>query len=56
MPFNQYLEFLGKIDIAIFNHRRQQGFGNAITLLGLGKKVYLNSVSTLNGEELIYPT
>ena len=49
MPFNQYLEFLGKIDIAIFNHRRQQGFGNTITLLGLGKKVYLNSVSTLNG-------
>ena len=49
IPFNQYLEFLGKIDIAIFNHRRQQAFGNTITLLGLGKKVYLNPVSTLNG-------
>lgn len=49
MQFNQYLEFLGKIDIAIFNHRRQQAFGNTITLLGLGKKVYLNSVSTING-------
>lgn len=49
MPFNEYLEFLGKMDIAIFNHRRQQAFGNTITLLGLGKKVYLNSVSTLNG-------
>lgn len=49
MPFNQYLEFLDKIDIAIFNHQRQQAFGNIITLLGFGKKVYLNSVSTLNG-------
>ncbi|SFR49202.1 TDP-N-acetylfucosamine:lipid II N-acetylfucosaminyltransferase [Thiomicrospira sp. ALE5] len=43
MPFNQYLEFLGKIDIAIFNHKRQQAMGNTITLLGLGKKVFMRS-------------
>jgi dTDP-N-acetylfucosamine:lipid II N-acetylfucosaminyltransferase len=41
MPFDRYLELLGKIDIAIFAHKRQQGMGNAITLLGLGKKLYL---------------
>ncbi len=41
VPLDQYLEFLGKIDIAIFNHHRQQAMGNMITLLGLGKKVYL---------------
>ncbi len=41
MPFDKYLDFLGKIDIAIFNHKRQQAMGNTITLLGLGKKVYL---------------
>lgn len=41
MPFDEYLELLGKIDIAIFNHRRQQAMGNIITLLGLGKKVFL---------------
>lgn len=41
MPFNQYIEFLGKIDIAIFNHKRQQAMGNTITLLGLGKKVFM---------------
>jgi len=41
MPFDDYLKFLGKIDIAIFNHKRQQAMGNTITLLGLGKKVYL---------------
>lgn len=43
MPFNQYLEFLGTIDIAIFNHKRQQAMGNTITLLGLGKKVFMRS-------------
>lgn len=43
MPFNKYLEFLGDIDIAIFAHKRQQAMGNTITLLGLGKKVYMRS-------------
>lgn len=43
MPFDQYLDFLGKIDIAIFNHKRQQAMGNIITLLGLGKKVYMRN-------------
>jgi dTDP-N-acetylfucosamine:lipid II N-acetylfucosaminyltransferase len=41
MPFEQYLGFLGEVDIAIFNHRRQQAMGNILTLLGLGKKVYM---------------
>lgn len=49
MPFEKYLKFLSQIDIAIFNHRRQQAFGNIISLVGMGKKVYLNSESTLNG-------
>ena len=31
------------IDIAIFAHNRQQAMGNIITLLGLGKKVYMRS-------------
>jgi len=43
MPFEKYLEFLGKIDIAVFAHKRQQAMGNTTTLLGLGKKVYLRS-------------
>ncbi|PSJ40072.1 TDP-N-acetylfucosamine:lipid II N-acetylfucosaminyltransferase [Zobellella taiwanensis] len=41
IPIDDYLKFLGDIDIAVFNHRRQQGMGNTITLLGLGKTVYL---------------
>ena len=43
IPFEKYLEFLGEIDIAIFAHNRQQAMGNTITLLGLGKKVYMRS-------------
>lgn len=46
MPFEEYLPFLASIDIAIFNHKRQQAMGNTITLLGLGKVVYLRSDTT----------
>lgn len=46
MPFEQYLKFLGSIDIAIFNHKRQQAMGNTITLLGLGKTVFIRSDTT----------
>lgn len=41
MHIDEYKQFLESINIAIFHHKRQQGMGNAITLLGLGKKVYL---------------
>lgn len=43
MSFEKYLEFLSEIDIAIFAHKRQQAMGNTITLLGLGKKVYMRN-------------
>jgi hypothetical protein len=43
MSFDKYLQFLGDVDIAIFNHRRQQAMGNTITLLGLGKKVFMRN-------------
>ena len=47
MPFEKYLDFLGTIDIAIFAHKRQQAMGNIITLLGLGKEVYIrNDITT----------
>jgi len=39
----EYYTFLSTIDVGIFNHNRQQGMGNIITLLGLGKKVYMRS-------------
>lgn len=43
MPFDKYLALLAEIDVVIFAHRRQQAMGNTITLLGLGKKVYMRS-------------
>lgn len=43
MSFEEYLDFLNRIDIAVFNHKRQQAMGNTITLLGLGKTVYIRN-------------
>ena len=45
MKFNDYIRYLSNIDIAVFNHNRQQAMGNIITLLGLGKKVYINKTA-----------
>ncbi len=42
MEYEQYLDILKTIDIVIFNHNRQQGVGNIILLLGLGKTLYLS--------------
>lgn len=46
MPYEDYLNLLVKVDISIFNHRRQRGLGNITTLLGLGKKVYIREEIT----------
>ncbi len=43
ISFEKYLDLLGQIDMAIFAHKRQQAMGNTITLLGLGKKVYMRN-------------
>jgi dTDP-N-acetylfucosamine:lipid II N-acetylfucosaminyltransferase len=41
MALDDYTQLLAKIDIAVFNHNRQQGMGNTISLLGMGKKIYM---------------
>ncbi|HDY7957621.1 TPA: TDP-N-acetylfucosamine:lipid II N-acetylfucosaminyltransferase [Vibrio vulnificus] len=41
IPLHEYDSILDDIDIAIFAHERQQAMGNAINLLGRGKKVYM---------------
>ena len=46
MPFENYIKLLSEIDVAIFNHNRQQGLGNITTLLGLGKTVYMRADTT----------
>lgn len=43
IELERYQKILGEIDIAVFAHKRQQAMGNIISLLGLGKKVYMRS-------------
>jgi hypothetical protein len=43
MPYDEYLELLAGVDIAIFAHKRQQAMGVTIALLGMGKKVFIRS-------------
>jgi len=45
-----YIEFLGTMDIGIFNNDRQQGLGNIYSLLSLGKKVYLREDTSMWNE------
>ncbi|NQZ70911.1 MAG: TDP-N-acetylfucosamine:lipid II N-acetylfucosaminyltransferase [Lentisphaeria bacterium] len=46
LAYDDYVKLLSEIDIAVFDHNRQQGFGNIVKLVGLGKTVYTNSSST----------
>lgn len=47
LSFDKYIQILSKVSIAIFNHRRQQAVGNIISLIGMGKKVYIrDSITT----------
>lgn len=49
IPLDEYLSIISQIDVAIFNHKRQQAVGNITTLLGFGKKVYIRKeVTTWN--------
>lgn len=43
MTPTEYNKFLDGIDIAIFNHKRQEAMGVTLTLLSLGKEVYMNA-------------
>lgn len=41
LDHDRYLKLLADIDIALFNHDRQQAVGNITSLLSLGKKIYI---------------
>lgn len=43
MNTREYALFLNDMDIAVMNHRRQQGLGSIMPLLYLGKKLFLRS-------------
>ena len=67
LSYDSYKKILNQIDIAIFNHDRQQAMGNTIQLLGMGKKVYIKhtvpqwdylqslGLTVFSNEELISP-
>ncbi len=47
MKYDDYISLLSTVDIAIFNHNRQQAMSNIRVLLGMGKKVYMrNEISS----------
>lgn len=46
MKFDEYIQFLSVLDIAIFAHNQQQAFGNIISLLSMKKTVYLKGTVT----------
>lgn len=43
MNTEEYAQLLANIDVALMNHKRQQGLGNILALMYLGRKVYLRS-------------
>jgi len=46
MPFDAYKKFLSDMDVVIFDHNRQEAMGVTLTLLSLGKIVYVNPATT----------
>jgi hypothetical protein len=46
MDLKDYVRFLSTMKYAVFDYDRQQGMGNIISLLGLGKGVFLNPQTT----------
>jgi len=46
MSKNDYETFLRDIDIVVFNHNRQEAMGITISLLGMGKTIYMNQNTT----------
>lgn len=40
---DEYIKYLGTLDLLILNHWRQQGFGNVVIALYLGVKVFIRS-------------
>ncbi|MBX3609224.1 MAG: TDP-N-acetylfucosamine:lipid II N-acetylfucosaminyltransferase [Hydrogenophaga sp.] len=48
LPLAEYTRFLRGIDIAILHHNRQQALGNAVSLLSMGKQIYMRPNQSLH--------
>lgn len=47
MPLEQYNTFIAGCSVVVMGHRRQQGGGNAVTMLYKGAKVFLDEANTV---------
>lgn len=47
MSFEEYLMFMSKMDVGIFDMKRQQAMGNIVALMYIGSKLYLNRESLM---------
>lgn len=47
MSAEEYYSFLSSCDVGVFNCNRQQGMGNIIALLSMGKKVYMRNDTSM---------
>lgn len=47
MDFSDFVGFMNSMDVIIFNHERQQAFGNLLLGIYLKKKIFMNSASTI---------
>lgn len=47
MPMKDYYQLMSEVKVAIFNHYIQQAFGNIVSLLFSGARVYLNAMNPL---------
>jgi hypothetical protein len=46
LPLEEYNKFIDSIDIAVFNHKRQEAMGVMVNLLSRGKILYMNNQPT----------
>ncbi len=46
MDFETYKKFINQMDVVIFDHHRQEAMGVTLTLLSLGKIIYMNAQTT----------
>lgn len=60
MKYEEYIKFLSKCSIGIYNNNRQQAMGNINTLLQMGKKIYIRDNTSMyndyiKNDIIIYP-
>lgn len=53
LPYEEYVEFLREVDIAVFDYSTQSALGNVYLLLSLGKTLYLHETGVVKSGLLV---